>query len=47
MTTPGERPLFHVFTALAELIRALLGQGTNVGLDAARARGARHSARRP
>ncbi|MER7201911.1 hypothetical protein [Streptomyces sp. CB01635] len=31
----------HVFAALAEFIRELIVQGTNEGLDAARARGAR------
>ncbi|WP_190076291.1 helix-turn-helix domain-containing protein, partial [Streptomyces morookaense] len=40
-TTPGGRLVFHVFAALAEFIRELLVQGTNEGLDAARARGAR------
>jgi DNA invertase Pin-like site-specific DNA recombinase len=40
-TTPGGRLVFHVFAALAEFIRELIGQGTNEGLDAARARGAR------
>ncbi|WP_436840681.1 recombinase family protein [Streptomyces griseoloalbus] len=40
-TTPGGRLMFHVFAALAEFIRELIVQGTNEGLDAARARGAR------
>ncbi|MFI7295113.1 recombinase family protein [Streptomyces sp. NPDC050121] len=40
-TTPGQRLVFHVFAALAEFIRELIVQGTNEGLDAARARGAR------
>ncbi|MFF3632146.1 recombinase family protein [Streptomyces sp. NPDC002164] len=40
-TTPGGRLVFHVFAALAEFIRELIVQGTNEGLDAARARGAR------
>ncbi|MGW3683526.1 recombinase family protein [Streptomyces prasinus] len=40
-TTPGGRLVFHVFAALAEFIRELLVQGTNEGLDAASARGAR------
>ncbi|MGW5367464.1 recombinase family protein [Streptomyces sp. NPDC004009] len=40
-TTPGGRLVFHVFAALAEFIRELIIQGTNEGLDAARARGAR------
>ncbi|MGW5851744.1 recombinase family protein [Streptomyces sp. NPDC055254] len=40
-TTPGGRPGLHVFAALAEFIRELIVQGTNEGLDAARARGAR------
>jgi DNA invertase Pin-like site-specific DNA recombinase len=38
-TTPGGRLVFHVFAALAEFIRELIMQGTNGGLDAARARG--------
>lgn len=40
-TTSGGRLVFHVFAALAEFIRELIVQGTNEGLDAARARGAR------
>ncbi|MER7743335.1 recombinase family protein [Streptomyces sp. NPDC096538] len=40
-TTPGGRLVFHVFAALAEFIRELIVQGTNEGLDAAPARGAR------
>lgn len=40
-TTPGGRLVFRVFAALAEFIRELIVQGTNEGLDAARARGAR------
>lgn len=40
-TTPGGRLVFHVFAALAEFIRELIVQGTNKGLDAARARGTR------
>ncbi|GAA4974083.1 recombinase family protein [Yinghuangia aomiensis] len=40
-TTPGGRLVFHVFAALAEFIRELIVQGTNEGLAAARARGAR------
>jgi DNA invertase Pin-like site-specific DNA recombinase len=40
-TTPGGRLVFHVFAALAEFIREFIVQGTNEGLDAARARGAR------
>lgn len=38
-TTPGGRLVFHVFAALAEFIRELIVQGTNEGVDAARARG--------
>ncbi|MFF8783967.1 recombinase family protein [Streptomyces sp. NPDC015125] len=38
-TTPGGRLVFHVFAALAEFVRELIVQGTNAGLDAARARG--------
>ena len=40
-TTPGGRLIFHVFAALAEFIRGLIVEGTNEGLDAARARGQR------
>ncbi|MFE9967498.1 recombinase family protein [Streptomyces sp. NPDC005525] len=40
-TTPGGRPVFHAFAALAESIRELIVQSTNEGLDAARAPGAR------
>ena len=40
-TTPGGRLVFHVFAALTEFIRELIVQGTNEGLEAARARGAR------
>ncbi|GAA2440348.1 recombinase family protein [Streptomyces glaucus] len=40
-TTPGGRLVFHVLAVLAEFIRELIVQGTNEGLDAARARGAR------
>ena len=40
-TTPGGRLVFHVFAALAEFIRELIVQGTNEGVNAARARGAR------
>ncbi|MET9658039.1 recombinase family protein [Streptomyces sp. NPDC006510] len=40
-TTPGGRLVFNVFAAPAEFIRELIAQGTNEGLDAARARGAR------
>lgn len=46
-TTPGGRLVFHVFAALAEFIRELIVQGTNEGLDAARARGARPPAMTP
>jgi DNA invertase Pin-like site-specific DNA recombinase len=35
-TTPGGRLVFHVFAALAELIRELIVEGTREGLDAAR-----------
>jgi DNA invertase Pin-like site-specific DNA recombinase len=42
-TTPGGRLIFHVFAALAEFIRELIVEGTNEGLAAARARGARLS----
>jgi DNA invertase Pin-like site-specific DNA recombinase len=40
-TTPGGRLVFHVFAALADFICGLIVQGTNEGLDAARARGTR------
>lgn len=40
-TTPGGRLVFHVFAALAEFIRELIVEGTQEGLDAARARGQR------
>jgi DNA invertase Pin-like site-specific DNA recombinase len=40
-TTPGGRLVFHVFAVLAVFIRELIVQGTNEGLDVARARGAR------
>ncbi|MGW1739375.1 helix-turn-helix domain-containing protein [Nocardia sp. NPDC001965] len=40
-TTPGGRPVFHVFAALAEFIRELIVEGTHEGLAAARARGQR------
>jgi DNA invertase Pin-like site-specific DNA recombinase len=38
-TTPGGKPVFHVFTALAEFERDLVRERTNAGLAAARARG--------
>ncbi|MFI8888169.1 recombinase family protein [Streptomyces sp. NPDC053813] len=38
-TIPGGRLVFHVFAALAELIRELIVIGTNEGLAAARERG--------
>ncbi len=37
-TTPGGLLVLHVFAAPAEFIRELIVQGTNEGLDAARAR---------
>ena len=40
-TTPGGRLVFHVSAALAEFIRELIVEGTQEGLDAARARGQR------
>ncbi|QHC22867.1 recombinase family protein [Streptomyces sp. GS7] len=40
-TTPDGRLVFHVLAPLAGFIRELIVQGTNEGLDAARARGAR------
>lgn len=38
-TTPGGRLVFHVFGALAEFERALIGDRTKAGLVAAKARG--------
>ncbi|GAA0452095.1 hypothetical protein GCM10010361_15210 [Streptomyces olivaceiscleroticus] len=38
-TTPGGRPVLHVFAALAEFLRELIVIGTTEGLTAARARG--------
>ncbi|RVT87402.1 recombinase family protein [Rhodobacteraceae bacterium CCMM004] len=38
-TTPGGRPVFHIFGALAEFERSIIRERTCAGLDAARARG--------
>jgi hypothetical protein len=38
-TTPGGRLVFHIFAALAEIIRELIVEGTHEGLAAAEARG--------
>jgi DNA invertase Pin-like site-specific DNA recombinase len=38
-TTPGGKLVFHVFAALAEFERDLIGERTKAGLTAARARG--------
>ena len=38
-TTPGGKLVFHVFAALAEFERDLIGERTRAGLKAARARG--------
>lgn len=38
-STSGGRLVFHVFGALAEFERSLIGERTRAGLDAARARG--------
>ncbi len=38
-TTPGGKPVFHVFGALAEFERDLVRERTHAGLAAARARG--------
>ena len=38
-TTPGGKLIFHVFAALAEFERDLIGERTKAGLTAARARG--------
>ncbi len=38
-TTPGGKPVFHVFGALAEFERNLIRERTYAGLAAARARG--------
>src|SRR6266516_876637 len=43
-TTPGGKLVFHVFAALAEFERDLVGERTTAGLAAARARG-RHGGR--
>jgi DNA invertase Pin-like site-specific DNA recombinase len=40
-STPDGRLVFHVFAALAEFIRELIVQGTQEGIQAARARGVR------
>jgi DNA invertase Pin-like site-specific DNA recombinase len=40
-TTPGGKLVFHVFAALAEFERDLIGERTTAGLAAARARGRR------
>lgn len=40
-TTAGGRLVFHMMGALAEFERALIGERTRAGLDAARARGSR------
>jgi DNA invertase Pin-like site-specific DNA recombinase len=47
ITTPGGRPVFHVFAALAEFIRELIIEGSLEGLDAARGRGVRLGRPRP
>lgn len=46
-TTPGGRPIFHVFAALAEFIRELIVAGTHEGLAAARGRRLRLYALQP
>ena len=38
-TTPGGKPVFHIFAALAEFERDLIRERTTAGLAAARARG--------
>jgi DNA invertase Pin-like site-specific DNA recombinase len=45
-TTPGGKLVFHVFAALAEFERDLIGERTRAGLTAARARG-RRGGRKP
>jgi hypothetical protein len=45
-TTPGGKLIFHVFGALAEFERDLIGERTKAGLSAARARG-RKGGRKP
>jgi DNA invertase Pin-like site-specific DNA recombinase len=45
-TTPGGRLIFHVFGALAQFERDLIGERTRAGLDAAAARG-RQGGRKP
>ena len=44
-TSAGGQLIFHIFGALAEFERELIGERTRAGLDAARARG-RHGGRR-
>ena len=44
-TSAGGQLIFHIFGALAEVERELIGERTRAGLDAARARG-RHGGRR-
>ncbi len=45
-TTPGGKPVFHDFGALAEFVRDLILERTMAGLEAARARG-RKGGRKP
>ena len=45
-TTPGGKLIFHVFAALAEFERDLIGERTKAGLQAARARGRRGGRKR-
>ena len=45
-TTPGSRLIFHIFGALGQFERDLIGERTRAGLAAAAARG-RKSGRRP
>jgi DNA invertase Pin-like site-specific DNA recombinase len=40
-TTPGGRPVFHIFAALAEFERGLIIERTRAGMKAARARNVR------
>ncbi|CAM5660469.1 hypothetical protein AB0H45_17725 [Streptomyces atroolivaceus] len=45
-TTPGGRLVFHVFAAVVEFIREPIVQGTDEGLDVARAAAPDSAARR-
>ena len=38
-TTPGGKFVYHIFAAVAELVRDLISENTRIGLEVARARG--------